>query len=106
MGKGSTRLVYVKEHWWGTDHVIAICDQELLGKTLVERNIRFFIDPNFYEGKLMPVSEAVKLIHNYTIANLVGKNIVEAAINEGLIDPEAVIEINGVPHAQIVKIFK
>jgi len=43
------------------------------------------------------------MIENSTIVNMVGKNIVKKAIERGYVHPEAVIEIEGVPHAQIVK---
>ncbi|WFO75863.1 DUF424 family protein [Desulfurococcaceae archaeon MEX13E-LK6-19] len=99
-------MVYVKEHWWGTDHVVAVCDMNLLGKVLDNRGVKFFVDPVFYGGELVSIEKAIELIRRSTIANLVGKNIVEAAINEGLVHPDAVIEINGVPHAQIIKVFE
>jgi len=44
------------------------------------------------------------MITNSTIVNMVGKNIVQKAIEKGYVHPEAVLNIEGVPHAQIVKI--
>jgi hypothetical protein len=44
------------------------------------------------------------MISNSTIVNMVGKNIVKRAIEKGFVHPEAVLRIEGVPHAQIVKI--
>jgi hypothetical protein len=35
---------------------------------------------------------------------MVGKSIVKKAIEKGLIHPEAVLNISGVPHAQIVRL--
>jgi hypothetical protein len=52
----------------------------------------------------MPVEDAIELVKESTIVNLIGANIVNKAIEEGLVHPEAVLEISGVPHAQIVKI--
>jgi hypothetical protein len=46
----------------------------------------------------------VGMIKNSTIVNLVGKNCVEKAISKGYVHPEAVLQIEGVPHAQIVKL--
>jgi hypothetical protein len=43
------------------------------------------------------------MIDNSTIVNLVGKCCVEKAIAEGYVHPEAVLKIEGIPHAQIVK---
>jgi hypothetical protein len=45
----------------------------------------------------------VGLINNSTIVNLVGKCCVETAIAQGYVHPDAVIKIEGVPHAQIMK---
>lgn len=52
----------------------------------------------------MNVNEAANLINQSTIVNMVGENIVKTAVERGLIHPEAVLRISGVPHAQIVKI--
>jgi hypothetical protein len=38
------------------------------------------------------------------IVNMVGRNIVEKARERGLIHPDAVLDISGVPHAQIVRL--
>jgi hypothetical protein len=43
------------------------------------------------------------MIVNSTIVNLVGKCCVEKAIAEGYVHPDAVLNIEGIPHAQIVK---
>jgi hypothetical protein len=39
-----------------------------------------------------------------TICNLVGKNIVEAAIESRMVHERAVIYFGDVPHAQVVKL--
>jgi hypothetical protein len=88
----------------GQNVMLAVCDCELLGKTLKEGKIVFRIKNEFYNGRKATVEEAVDLIGNSTIVNLVGKCCVEKAIAEGYVHPEAVIEIEGIPHAQIVKL--
>jgi hypothetical protein len=88
----------------GQNVMLAVCDCELLGKTLKEGKIVFRIKNEFYNGRKATVEEAVDLIENSTIVNLVGKCCVEKAIAEGYVHPEAVIEIEGIPHAQIIKI--
>jgi uncharacterized protein len=84
--------------------VLAICDCELLGKTLREGKIVFKIKDEFYNGGKASVEEAVEMIQNSTIVNLVGKCCVEKAIKRGYVHPDAVIKIEGVPHAQIMKL--
>jgi len=88
----------------GQNVMLAVCDCELLGKTLKEGKIVFRIKNEFYNGRKATVEEAVDLIGNSTIVNLVGKCCVEKAIAEGYVHPEAIIEIEGIPHAQIIKI--
>lgn len=96
--------VYTKLRKWGKCVLLATCDVELLGKILREGKIVFKVGEEFYKGPKMPVEEAVELMKESTIVNMVGTNIVNKAIEKGLVHPEAVLEICGVPHAQIVKI--
>jgi len=88
----------------GNNVLLAICDIEILGKTLHEGKIVFNVKEEFYRGAKVTVEEAVALIANSTIVNMVGKKIVQKAIEKGYVHPEAVLNIEGVPHAQIVKI--
>jgi hypothetical protein len=96
--------VYLNIRKMGRNVLLAICDSNLLGKTLHEGKIVFHIKDEFYNGRKATVDEAVGLINNSTIVNLVGKCCVEKAIAEGFVHPEAVLNIDGIPHAQIVKI--
>jgi len=84
--------------------LLAVCDCELLGKTLREGKIVFRIKEEFYNGRKATIDEAMGLIDNSTIVNLVGKVCVEKAIAEGYVHPDAVLKIEGVPHAQIMKL--
>ena len=95
--------VYVNLKKVGRNVLLAICDSELLGKTLRQGKIVFHVKDEFYNGGKVTVEEAVGMIENSTIVNMVGKNCVEKAIQKGYVHPEAVLEIEGVPHAQIVK---
>lgn len=96
--------VYVNLRKIGKTVLLAICDVEILGKTLRQGNIAFRIKEEFYKGTKVNVEEAVALIEQSTIVNMVGRKIVKKAIEKGYVHPEAVIEIQGIPHAQIIKI--
>ncbi|MEM4620450.1 MAG: DUF424 family protein, partial [Desulfurococcaceae archaeon] len=97
-------LVYVKKHVSGSDVIIAICDYELIGMKIVdnEKNISIYVDPFFYQGDLLTIDEALKLLSQATIVNLIGRNIVEAVVKLGLVLKETVVEIAGIPHVQLV----
>jgi hypothetical protein len=88
------------------DVVVVICDEDLLGKKLKmrEKRITIEISEKFYRGKLIDEEKAIKLLNKATIGNLMGKNIVELASKNGFIVKENVILIDGVPHAQFVKL--
>ncbi|MEM2517593.1 MAG: DUF424 family protein [Candidatus Bathyarchaeia archaeon] len=95
---------YMKLRKIGNNVLLSICDVEILGKTLREGKIVFKVSEEFYKGEEVDVEEAVAMIENSTIVNMVGKNVVQKAIEKGYVHPEAILNIEGVPHAQIVKL--
>jgi hypothetical protein len=95
---------YVNLKKIGRNVLLAICDCEVLGRTLREGKIVFHVKDEFYNGGKVTIEEALNMIENSTIVNMVGKNCVERAIKKGYVHPEAVLHIEGVPHAQIVKL--
>ena len=99
-----TLEVYAKLSKCGEHVLLAACDEELLGQVLKDGKIVFKIKEEFYKGPKIPLDDAVSLMEESTVVNLVGPKIVKKAIDEGLVHPEAVIKICGVPHAQIVKV--
>lgn len=95
--------VYVNLRKWGKFTVLATCDAELLGQVLSDGKIVFEVREGFYKGSKVSVEEAIELVRQCTIVNMVGKHVVKQAVREGLVHPDAILEICGVPHAQIVK---
>jgi len=96
--------VYIKLRKIGNNVLLAMCDVEILGKTLREGKIVFHVKEEFYKGAMVSIEEAVDMIGNSTIVNMIGKNVVQRAIEKGYVHPKAILNIEGVPHAQIVKI--
>ncbi|MGQ9529814.1 MAG: DUF424 domain-containing protein [Candidatus Bathycorpusculaceae bacterium] len=96
--------VYMNLRKIGNNVLLAICDAEILGKTLREGKITFHIKEEFYKGAKVNIEEALAMIENSTIINMVGKNVVEKAVEKGYVHPEAILIIEGIPHAQIVKL--
>lgn len=95
--------VYVNLRKSGRRVLLAVCDMEVLGKQLKQGQTRFHISEKFYKGPLVSVDEAIDLIQQSTIINIVGSRMVRKAIEKGLVHPDAVIEIDGVLHAQIIR---
>jgi len=95
--------VYVKTVTRGRDMLVAVCDEEILGKTLEGGRVPFKVSESFYRGTLGDVDEAIAAMKQASICNLVGKRIVEAAIECNMVHERAVIYFGDIPHAQIVK---
>ena len=95
--------VYANVRKWGRYVLLATCDAELLGRVLRDGKIVFEVREEFYKGLKMTLEEVIDLMEQSTIVNMVGHNVVKKAIEKGLIHPDAVLKISGVPHAQIVK---
>lgn len=95
--------VYAKLSKCGEHILLATCDEELLGQVLKDGKLIFKIGEEFYKGPKLPIEDAIGLMEESTVVNMVGQNIVNKAIEHGLVHPEAVLIICGIPHAQIVK---
>ncbi len=83
--------------------LVAVCDRVLLGKTFRQGKLKLEVVPSFYQGVPSTIEETMQALESASIGNLVGNTVVTAAIEKGLVDPDAVIRIDGIPHAQIVK---
>ena len=84
------------------DTLVAVCDIELLGKTLKGGDCPFVVSERFYGGNPATLEEALEAMEKATICNIVGKKIVKAAIDSGLVQEAAVIYFGEIPHAQTV----
>ncbi|RLE51170.1 MAG: DUF424 domain-containing protein [Candidatus Methanomethylicota archaeon] len=89
----------------GKDLLVAVCDADILGKTFREGRLKIEVKESFYGGKLVSLEEALAALKEASIGNIVGKEIVKSAIEEGIIHKDAVIWIGGQPHAQFIKMF-
>lgn len=82
--------------------LVAVCDSRLLGQTFRQGKLKLEVT-DFYKGVPASVPDALQAIDGADIANLVGEEIVDAAVQKGFVDPSAIVHIGGVPHVQIVR---
>ncbi|MEW5759585.1 MAG: DUF424 family protein [Candidatus Thermoplasmatota archaeon] len=92
----------MKIHRAGVDIMVAACDASILGKVFEEGELRIEVSENFYDGMRVDKNEFIETVKSSTIANLVGKNVIKYALEAGIINKGDIIEIKGIPHAQIV----
>lgn len=86
------------------EKVLAVADEDLVGETLSEGDIDFVIARSFYGGEEIDREALENLASESTIINAVGKKTVSILVENNFIDEERVIEIEDVPHAQMVRI--
>ncbi len=97
-------LVYLRSYVTEKGRMVAACDEECMGKTFREGRLKLSLETGFYGDALLALGEALVHLERADILNLVGPTIVEAAIARGLVHPEAVISIGGIPHVQVMKL--
>ncbi|MEM3185987.1 MAG: DUF424 family protein [Conexivisphaerales archaeon] len=83
--------------------MVNVCDEELVGKKLVEGRLSITIDGRYFNGEVVNEQAAVRMLKSCDIANLVGRRIISKAVKENLADPRAVRFIDGVPFLMIYK---
>lgn len=98
-------MISIKIYKQGNDLLIGACDVHLIGKKFKDGKFQLDVSKEFYDGKRVNAETLKKYLENATIANLVGKKTVNCAIKLGLVDPECVLKIKGVPHAQMVRML-
>jgi hypothetical protein len=82
--------------------VVAICDENLLGKKIGSK-FKVEIKESFYKGEKIDEKKAIDLMEKAAICNLMGKNIVKLTLEKKFISKENIILIDDTPHAQFIK---
>ncbi|UCD02284.1 MAG: DUF424 family protein [Promethearchaeota archaeon] len=91
--------VYLKVHIKDEIETIACCDEELLHQVFKEGNLRIEISPQFFGGRLIYLEDAISILKEASYFNIVGKKIVNKAIDCNILSKEGVRLINGIPMA-------
>lgn len=93
------KKVYFKHHRQPLSDVMAVCDEELIGKVISNGEVKITISENFYRGKLMDIEEVLPFLERSTNFNLIGRDIIDAVIKHGIIKKDGIILIDEVPYA-------
>jgi hypothetical protein len=84
--------------------LVAVCDADLLGETFEDGRISLTVTEEFYGGEAANEDAVIASLKRAKTANLVGEHAIEAAVEAGVIDPEAVLDVDGTRHAQLVRL--
>ena len=94
-----SKMFYYKLHKTDFGTMIAVCDKELLGKTLKNKNLDFFVNPRFY-GEIEIDEKILELIVDVNDGNVIGNKIVELLLKNKVISKDSIIKIGKINHAQ------
>jgi hypothetical protein len=96
---------WVKLHPVGRDIILAVCDEEFIGRKFSEGKLQITVYESFYRGVLVDEKGLEEHMKSATILNLVGRKCIEKAIEMGWVDPENILSIGEVQHAQAAILF-
>jgi uncharacterized protein len=86
--------------------VVAICDKELIGRKFYKDKFQLDVKENFYKGEIMEEDKVIILLKDMkkedATFNIVGQKSVNAAIKAGIINKNAVGEIENIPFALVL----
>ncbi len=93
--------MYVKVHSREHKKVIAICDENLIGKTFEERDKQLKISKRFYKGNIKGEEEVLDLIKTGDNLNIVGEKSVKLALKSKIVLKSNVRRIKSIPYIYI-----
>jgi hypothetical protein len=86
--------------------VVAICDKDLIGRQLIEGERALDLSGNFFKGVEMSDEEVFeeisRCVDEDATFNIVGERSIRLALEAGIIFPEGVMRIEGVPFALVL----
>ncbi|MDI1494976.1 MAG: hypothetical protein K8823_282 [Cenarchaeum symbiont of Oopsacas minuta] len=83
--------------------MLNICDADLLGCNVSDKEHVINISKNYYGEKIINKSEAENLLRESTIINMVGKETISTAVKIGIGVEQGIKTINGVPFLIVFK---
>lgn len=92
----------MRKHISGKEILLAVCDKELLGKTLKSDDVEIKIG-DFYKGEEVTEEDLLSNVEKAKTINAIGEKTISFLIKNNIISRENLIYISGIPHAQIYK---
>ena len=77
--------------------MLNMCDAELIGKEVVDGELKIQISENYYGKQIVEKDEALSMLKSASILNLVGKETISLAIDLGIGSKDGVKIISDIP---------
>ena len=84
--------------------LVTACDPDVLGETFEDGDLSLSVTEDFYGGESVDEAAVVDTLARATVANLVGRDVVELAIEAGYVDEANVLEVDSTLHAQFLRL--
>jgi hypothetical protein len=84
--------------------VVAVCDHDLLDRKLRQGDLELHVNEYFYGNTPADEGDVTRAIREGDHINLIGEQAVGIAISLGLVERSGCLVIEGVPHAQIIRV--
>ncbi len=94
--------MFLKVYHIDAETMVAVCDEDILGKEFTEGDLHLKVTKEFYGNVPADYDEVASALGQATIANIVGKQSVACAVENGFVDVDDILYIEGVPHVQII----
>jgi len=86
--------------------VVAICDDNLIGKKFEEGKFQLDVKENFFKGQKTSEEELIDIIRNESVEdatfNIVGEKSVGVALKLGIVSENEIKKIQGIPFVLIL----
>jgi hypothetical protein len=83
--------------------LVSVCDREILGETFENGDVSITVNEEFYGGEEVGKSAVETTLARASVGNLVGERSVALAIEQGHVAEANVLDIDGIPHAQFLR---
>lgn len=82
--------------------LVSVCDPDIVGETFEDGPVSLTVEEEFYGGETVSEDEVVDSLARCSVANIVGEESVDVAVEHGFVDEDNVLDVDGTRHAQLL----
>ncbi|MFC6731315.1 MULTISPECIES: DUF424 domain-containing protein [unclassified Haladaptatus] len=84
--------------------LVSVCDSDILGETFTDGDVSISVSESFYGGDETDEQGVVASLQRATVANIVGTQAIQVAVENGFVDESTVLTIGETRHAQVLRL--
>lgn len=100
--KGSQQRFCMRKMNYQGSLMVNICDEDLLGKNIVSDSLNINITSEFF-NEIVNENEINRLLTRCSIANLIGRRVVQKTLSLGLAKKDSIKIVSDIPFLMIFK---